>query len=186
MSSENPPVFHFGNQPGAQANGAAQPVDGFDNAAIDTPAPELLATQHTQNATAAQPSAAATPQYQQPATSSQQPQPRPDVGATLSAEAEDRIVGRLMSTFQALGIVPQQPAAPAANNSQPEAQPQPEPAPPEAEQDPWTDGQDPWSQENWGWSAQDWEQSSWKQYHSEDRDRPYLSHLDFPTFNGNK
>ena len=89
MSSNDQPVFTFGNQPGAQANGAAQQGDGFDNAAIDTPAPELLATQHTQNATAAQPSAAATPQYQQPAASSQQPLPRPDTGATLSAEAEN-------------------------------------------------------------------------------------------------
>ena len=58
MSSENPPVFQFGNQPGAQANGVAQPGEE----AIDPPAPELLAVQHAQNATAAQPSAAATPQ----------------------------------------------------------------------------------------------------------------------------
>ena len=179
MSSNDQPVFSFGNQPGAQANGAAQQGDGFDNAAIDTPAPELLATQETQNATAAQPSAAATPQHQQSAASSQQP-------TTLSAEAENRIVERLMSTLQSLGITQQQPATPAAPNSQPEAQPQPEPALPEAEQDPWADGQDPWNRQNWGWSAQDWEQSSWKQYHSEDRDRPYLSHLDFPTFNGDK
>ena len=45
MSSNDQPVFTFGNQPEAQANGAAQQGDGFDNAAIDTPAPELLATQ---------------------------------------------------------------------------------------------------------------------------------------------
>ena len=147
MSSENPPVFHFGNQPGAQANGAAQPVEELP--AIDPPAPELLATQHAQNATAAQPSAAATPQYQQPATSSQQPQPQPDVGATLSAEAENRIVERLMSTLQTLGITQQQPATPAASISQPEAQPQPAPTPREAERDPWVDWQDPWSQEGW-------------------------------------
>ena len=186
MSSDDQPVFAFGNPPGAQANGAAQQDDEFSNAAIDTPAPELLATQHTRNATAVQPPAAATPQHQQSAASSQQPPPRLDTGATLSAEAENRIVERLMSTLQSLGITQQQPATPAAPNPQPEAQPQPESAPSEAEQDPWADGQDPWNRQNWGWSAQDWEQSSWKQYHSEDRDRPYLSHLDFPTFNGNK
>ena len=42
---------------------------------------------------------------------------------------------------------------------------------------------------NWqspDWSQGDWGKSSWKHDHSEDRDRPYLSHLDFPTFNGNK
>ena len=79
MSSNDQPVFTFGNQPGDQANGAAQP--GEELPAIDPPAPELLAVQHAQNATAAQPSAAATPQYQQPAVPSQQP-------TTLSAEAE--------------------------------------------------------------------------------------------------
>ena len=69
MSSDDQPVFAFGNPPGAQANGTAQQDDEFSNAAIDTPAPELLATQRTRNAAAVQPPAAATPQPQQPAAS---------------------------------------------------------------------------------------------------------------------
>ena len=128
MSSDEP-VFAFGNLPEAQANGAAQQDDEFSNAAIETPAPELLATQRTRNAAAVQPPAAATPQRQQPAASSQQPPPRLDLETTLSAEAENRIVDRLLSSLQTLGIAQQRPATPAASVSQPEAQPQPEQTP---------------------------------------------------------
>ena len=183
MSSDQP-VFAFGNQPETQANGAAQQDDEFSNAALETPAPELMEEQQTQNAAAAQPPAAATPQPRQPAASSQQPLPRLDLETTLSAEAENRIVERLLSTLQTLGIAQQRPMTPTVSASQPEAQPE------EAEQDPWTDWtQDPWNQNggNWNsWNQGRWDQSSWKPDNTEDRDRPYLSHLDFPTFNGNK
>ena len=73
----------------------------------------------------------------------------------------------------------------------------------ETEEDPWSNWRDPWhlgqnSDNNWrdwnwnsgNWQSQDrsgeWDKPSWKHDHSEDRDRPYLSHLDFPTFNGNQ
>ena len=140
MSSDEP-VFAFGNQPEAQANGAAQQDDEFSNAAIETPAPELLAQQQARNAAAVQPPAAATPQPQQPASSSQQPPPRLDLETTLSAEAENRIVERLLNSLQTLGITQQRLATPAASVSQPEAQPQPTLAPREAEPDPWADWQ---------------------------------------------
>ena len=179
MSQNSEQVFVFGNQ---QANGA-QEDDEFSNAPQAAPAPELLAQQQAENVAAAQPPAAATPQAQQQASSSQQPPPPP---LNLSAEAENRIVDRLLSSLQTMGIAQQRPATPAASVSQPEAQPQPEQTPREAEQDPWANWQDPWSQEGWSWNSWNWDQSSWKPDHSEDRDRPYLSHLDFPTFNGNK
>ena len=133
-----------------------------------------------------QPNGAAQQDDQQPAASSQQPPPRLDLETTLSAEAENRIVERLLNSLQTLGITQQRPATPAASASQPEAQPQSAPTPREAAPDPWADWQDPWSQEGWNQSSWNWDQSSWKYEHSEDRDRPYLSHLDFPTFNGNK
>ena len=133
-----------------------------------------------------QPNGAAQQDDQQPAVSSRQPPPRLDLETTLSAEAENRIVERLLNSLQTLGITQQRPATPAASASQPEAQPQSAPTPREAAPDPWADWQDPWSQEGWNQSSWNWDQSSWKYDHSEDRDRPYLSHLDFPTFNGNK
>ena len=178
MSSDQP-VFAFGNQ---QANGAQQD-DEFSNAPQAAPEPELLAQQQAENVAAAQPPVAATPQTRQQASSSQQPPPRLDLETTLSAEAENRIVDRLLSSLQTLGIAQQRPTTPTVSASQPEAQPE------EAEQDPWTDWRDPWTQNGWNWNSWNqgrWDQSSWKPDNTEDRDRPYLSHLDFPTFNGNK
>ena len=51
--------------------------------------------------------------------------------------------------------------------------------------------------QGWNWDSQtdcwdeDWNQGNWdklssKDNYSEGKDRPYLSHLDFPSFNGNK
>ena len=188
MSQNSEPLFAFGNP---QANGA-QEDDGFGDGPQAAPAPELLAQQQAENVAAAQPPAAATPQTQQQASSSQQPPPPP---TTLSAEAENRLLDRLLSSLQTMGITQQRPATPAASVSQPEAQPEQE-----AEEDPWANWKDPWTQDgsnsgwNWNsgnwqspdWNQGHWDQSSWKPDHSEDRDRPYLSHLDFPTFNGNK
>ena len=36
------------------------------------------------------------------------------------------------------------------------------------------------------WNDGNWGKNSWKDDRTEERDRPYLSHLDFPSFNGNK
>ena len=41
--------------------------------------------------------------------------------------------------------------------------------------------------ENWQyWKQGRWETSYWEDEDRGDRDRPYLSHLDFPSFNGHK
>ena len=116
MSQNSEQVFAFGNP---QANGA-QEGDEFSDAPQAAPAPELFAQQQAENVAAAQPPAAATPQTQQQASSSQQPPPPP---LNLSAEAENRLLDRLLSSLQTMGIAQQRPATPAASVSQPEAQP---------------------------------------------------------------
>ena len=134
----------------------------------------------------AQPNGAAQQGDQQPAESSQLLPHRLKIETTLSAEAENRIVERLLNSLQTLGITHQRPATPAASVSRPEAHSQPTLTYQEAESDPWVDWRDSPPQEGWNQGSWNWEQSSWKYEHSEDRDRPHLSHLDFPTFNGNK
>ena len=106
-----------------------------------------------------QPNGAAQQDDHQLVVSSQLPPPPPrlDLEMTLSAEAESRIVARLLNSLQTRGITQQRPATPAASVSQPEAQPQPTLTPQEAEPDPWTDWQDPQSQEGWNQSSWNWE-----------------------------
>ena len=149
MSQNSEPRFAFGNP---QANGA-QEDDEFGDGPQAAPAPELLAV------AAAQPPAAATPQTQQQASSSQQPPPPP---TTLSAEAENRLLDRLLSSLQTMGITQQRPATPAASVSQPEAQPEQE-----AEQDPWANWKDPWTQDGsnsgWNWNSGNWQSPDWNQ-----------------------
>ena len=84
--------------PGNQQPNGAQGDDEFSNAPQEDPSPELLAAAAV---AAAQPPAAATPQTQQQASSSQQPPPPP---TTLSAEAENRLLDRLLSSLQTMGI----------------------------------------------------------------------------------
>ena len=131
----------------------------------------------------AQPNGAAQQDDQQPAESSQLLPPRLKIETTLSAEAENRIVERLLNSLQTLGIPQQCSATSAASVSQPEAHSRPIWNYQEAEYDPWADWQDLQPQEGWNQSYWNWEQTSWN---LEAKDRPRLSNLNFPTFNGNK
>ena len=110
--------------------------------------------------------------------SSQLLPPRLKIETTLSAEAETRIVERLLNSLQTLGIPQQRPATSAASGSQPEAYSRPTWNYQEADHDPWTEWQDGWNQSYWNW-----EQTTWN---LEVNDRPRLSNLNFPTFDGNK
>ena len=115
--------------------------------------------------------------------SSQLLPPRLRIETTLSAEAETRIVERLLNSLQTLGIPQQCSATSAASVSQPEAHLRPTRTYQEAEHDPWADWQDLQPQEGWNQSHWNWEQTTWN---LEVKDRPRLSNLNFPTFNGNK
>ena len=94
--------------------------------------------------------------------SSQLLPPRLKIETTLSAEAETRIVERLLNSLQTLGIPQQCSATSAASVSHPEAQQQPTLTSREAEPDPWADWQDPQPQEGWNQGSWNWEQSPWK------------------------
>ena len=110
--------------------------------------------------------------------SSQLLPPRLKIETTLSADAETRIVERLLNSLQTLGIPQQRTATSAASESQPEAHSRPTWNYQEAEYDPWADWQDLQPQEGWNQSYWNWEQTSWN---LEVKDRPRLSNLNFPT-----
>ena len=75
-----------------------------------------------------------------------------------------------------------------AVNPQPQPIMTPSQAPasePELEWSQWSGDDQNWNQGNWHRGR--WGKNQWKDDHDErDRDRPYLSHLDFPTFSGRK
>ena len=91
----------------------------------------------------------------------------------------DGLVGRL--TQMGFGVNPQLQPQPIMTPSQS----QPGASEPELEWSQWSGDDQNWNQGNWYRGR--WGKNQWKDDHDErDRDRPYLSHLDFPTFSGRK
>ena len=95
---------------------------------------------------------------------------------------EDRLVDRLLDRLGQLGLVQPQQSQPG------------EPEPQQEEEDNEWDGPDwDWQppgrssgwQQSWNWYGHGWHAPSWKN-DGEKPDRPYISHLDFPKFDGKR
>ena len=164
-----------------QANGA-QGEDNFDSTPLVDPqlSPELMDLLGTLVA-AAQPPAAATPQPKQQAAPppQQQPQPQPTAKAPpptihLSVDDENRLIDRLLSSLQEMGIAQPRPTTPvAAQQQEPETTvvqlptgstiesvSQPER---ENEEDPWSNWNDPWNPNQNQNSGNNWnDPNSWQ------------------------
>ena len=139
----------------------------------DTPRQEP-ATEHPAT------SVAMPPATSQPAPTTVPPSTLATVSATTLA---DQLLNKLLVRLQGLGVT---------RTSEPPAEPAQE--------------TQPWNQrtgQQWQTSDQRWDQTSWDRWYSDDqrewsswnkwetredtkRDRPYISHLEFPTFDGRK
>ena len=213
--------------PGPEAGqpGGAEPNDEISSAGdmLDPPIvpaaqlPVAATPQTTQQAAPQQQPAQQQAPQQQPAQQQTQQQPPPTQTLGLSTDDENRLVDRLLSSLQDMGIVQRPPPETVPNTAAEPGQENQEDwvywngrwwdqnrnwndqaAQPHAESNHSQQGEpglesgsqqgdwNAWS--NWrptDWNRGNWGKNSWKDDHTEDRDRPYLSHLDFPTFNGN-
>ena len=105
--------------------------------------------------------------------------------AETTASTEDRLIHRLLQRLQEMGVTTSPPPPPRPR------EPQAEPAQ-YAQED--GDSEESWSAwHEWNWdqwhshrSWQDWQPDSDKWKEDGKWDRPYLSHLEFPKFDGRK
>ena len=91
-----------------------------------------------------------------------------------ASSSEDQLVDRLMARLAQRGLTlqPQQPQEPEQQDQQDQ----------QDHGSTWDQSWDDWNGQAWSWT--NWRSSSWNK--DEKYDRPYISHLDFPKFNGKK
>ena len=191
------PAANPGQEAAAAATVAVAATTSVSPSEVGEPGASQPQTPTAQSLPAATVTAPSVPSSSAAPVTTGAPTPVPTVTQPTFAELEDNITKRIMDAMTArfaTMAIPQQASQPTQRQSS--SQQQNETTTTEDQDNQSQNPPDPWADwhargwQGWNWNenneeGNDWNQGWWKR-NDDERDRPYLSHLVFPTFDGKR